>query len=119
MTSNGKLQHLSQNTSTSETPGVLQDDDFHGLPGAEFVVPGLKELREGRASECGLLVLIASPRLARLGVAIPIPDHIALPYEHQLYSLLEVTHGAGAHSYYNSLLRRIVSFASALQQVSE
>jgi hypothetical protein len=41
---------------------------------------------------------------------------LALPIEHRLYELLEATHGGGAHSYYNSLLRWMASFAHALEQ---
>jgi hypothetical protein len=61
------------------------------------------------------LVLIAGPRLRNLGIRIPERDH-PRPFEHQLYELLEERLGSGAHSYYNSLIRRIVSFARALER---
>jgi hypothetical protein len=83
------------------------------LPGEELVEQGLKDLSAGRITEEALLVLIASPRLEKLGISIP---HVAVaePYEHQLYNLLSKRLGNSAHSHYNSLVRRIVSYARAL-----
>lgn len=83
------------------------------LPGEELVTQGLKDLAAGKITEDALLVLIASPKLQRFGIVIPnvaVPE----PYEHQLYSLLSARFGNAAHSRYNSLLRRIVSYAHAL-----
>lgn len=94
----------------------LSETDLEGLPGAELVIPGLGDLRQGRVTECALLVMIASPRLKALGLDIPSRPDIVRPYEHRLYELLEDSHGLGAHSRYNSLLRRIVSFSHALEQ---
>src|SRR5262245_16346358 len=85
------------------------------LPGEELVRAGLAGLAEGRESDRALLVLIAAPRLRRLGFQIP--DRAASePYEHQLYARLNQRLDAGAHSYYNSLLRRIVSYARGLER---
>lgn len=86
-----------------------------GLPGAELVVPGMRDLREGRISEASLLVSIAAPRIRRLGFHVPDIEDVPWPYERQLYALLERTLGRGAYSRYNSLIRRIVSFSSALE----
>jgi hypothetical protein len=69
----------------------------------------------GEPTENALLVLIAAPRLRRLGFEIPDRPDIERPYEHRFYELLEATHGASAYSRYNSLLRRIVSFCRALE----
>lgn len=85
------------------------------LPGSELVETGLADLAQGRISDCALLVLIAAPRLRRLGISIP-ERTSSQPYEHQLYARLDERLGAGAHSYYNSLLRRIVSYARALER---
>lgn len=87
-----------------------------GLPGAEIVESGLRDLRAGERTESALLVLIAGPRMKRLGLEIPERSDIARPYEHALYALLEETQGDGAYSRYNSLIRRIVSFSRALEQ---
>ena len=85
------------------------------LPGEELVETGLADLAQGRVSDCSLLVLIAAPRLRRLGIQIP--DRPAShPFEHQLYARLDERLGAAAHSYYNSLIRRIVSYARSLER---
>ncbi len=95
--------------------GSLQEDHFSDLPGGEIVIRGLTDLRAGITSPESLLVLIASPRLRNLGISVPFQNPAQPPHEHQLYSLLEQTMGAGAYSYYNSLIRRMVSFAHALE----
>jgi hypothetical protein len=85
------------------------------LPGQELVEQGIADLAHDRETDFSLLVLIAAPRLKRLGIQIlerPFPR----PYEHRLYARLEDRLGGGAHSYYNSLIRRIVSYAHALER---
>ena len=80
-----------------------------------MVEQGLADLARKELSDFSLLVLIAAPRLKRLGIQVP--DHPVLrPYEHRLYERLDQRLGAGAHSYYNSLIRRIVSYARALER---
>ena len=96
-------------------PGPLREEELADLPGAELVLPGLRELRAGEPTEGALLVLIAGPRLRELGIDVPERSDIPRPYEHRLYELLEQTHGAGAYSRYGSLIRRVVSFSRALQ----
>ncbi len=76
---------------------------------------GLADLMAGQLSDAALLLLIAAPRLKRLGIQVP-TRNVAGPYEHALYTRLEQRLGNGAHSYYNSLLRRIVSYARALER---
>ncbi len=85
------------------------------LPGEELVERGLADLAQNRMTESALLVLIAAPRLRRLGLEVPQRAY-PRPYEHTLYACLEERLGAGAHSHYNSLIRRIVSYARALEQ---
>src|SRR5262245_13609685 len=85
------------------------------LPGEELVEQGLEDLAQNRRTECAWLVLVASPRLRRLGISIPASDW-PRPYEHQLYDLLEQRLGDDAHSHYNSLLRRMASYAHALER---
>jgi hypothetical protein len=84
------------------------------LPGEDLVEQGIKDLNEGRITEHALLVLIASPRLEPLGVQVP-KVSMQEPFEHQLYNLLSQRLGNEAHSQYNSLLRRIDSYAHALE----
>jgi hypothetical protein len=89
--------------------------DEAALPGEDLVKQGLADLAQDRISDCSLLVLIAAPRLRRLG--IDIPDRPSLhPHEHQLYDRLNERYGPGAHSYYNSLIRLIVSYAQSLER---
>jgi len=87
---------------------------LNGLPGQELVDQGLKDLAHDRLSESALLLLVAAPRLRRLGIDVP-PRHFDQPVEHVLYEHIEERLGLAAHSYYNSLIRRIVSFARALE----
>jgi len=85
------------------------------LPGEELVRQGLAELAQGKLTDYSLLVLIAAPQLRRLGIAVP-DAPLPGPAEHRLYERLEERLGPGAHSYYNSLLRRIVSYTRALER---
>jgi hypothetical protein len=86
---------------------------WKSLPPLLSLNPG--SLSSSRSSDCAFLVLIASPRLSRLGISIPILDW-PRPYEHQLYDRLEERMGNAAHSHYNSLLRRMDSYAHALER---
>src|ERR1044071_552415 len=85
------------------------------LPGADLVEQGLEDLANDRITEASLLVLIAGPRLRRLGIDVP-DRPSSQPHEHQLYDRLEQRLGTDAHSRYNSLIRRIVSFSRALER---
>lgn len=80
------------------------------LPGAELIDRGLRDLENGVESVESLLVSIAAPRLRALGLAVAMP--IDEP-ELRLYRRLAAEHGAGAHSRYNALLRRVVSYQRA------
>jgi hypothetical protein len=85
------------------------------LPGEDLVTQGLADLGKGLLSESALLVLVAGPRLRGLGIEVPERSRDE-PFEHVLYSLIEQRLGTGAHSCYNSLIRRIVSYAHALER---
>jgi hypothetical protein len=85
------------------------------LPGEDLVTQGLADLAKGILCESALLVLVAGPRLRGLGIEVP-ERPLEQPYEHALYSLIEERLGTGAHSHYNSLIRRIVSYAHALER---
>jgi hypothetical protein len=85
------------------------------LPGYEFVSQGLSDLAEARESEAALLVAMAAPRLRALGFDVPegggeVPSH-------RLYEVL-AREGRGAHSRYNALLARMVSFVRAAERAS-
>jgi hypothetical protein len=84
---------------------------YDDLPGAELVLPGIEDLRRGIESAPALLVSIGRARLSRLNLDLP-PTDFDQP-EHRLYALLAAEHGDAAHSRYNALLRRLVSFERA------
>jgi hypothetical protein len=87
------------------------------LPGHELVSTGLADLAAGRESEASLLVSMAAPRLRRLGFDVPV-DGMERP-AHRLYELLsEPDRDGGAHSRYNALVGRMVSFARAAGRAS-
>jgi hypothetical protein len=81
------------------------------LPGEDLIETGLHDLNEGRETAAALLVAIGSPRLRRLGFNLP--DHLPPNPEHRLYDLLASSNPNSAHSRYNSLLRKLVSFERA------
>lgn len=89
--------------------------DWAALPGGDLVRKGLEDLRAGRETQEGLLVAIGAPRLRRLGIEVPALD----APEHRLYDLLARTEPDSAHSRYNALIRRLVSFERALECESE
>jgi hypothetical protein len=80
------------------------------VPGAELVERGARDLEAGVESVESLLVSIGAPRLRRLGYVLP--ETFPSP-EHRLYELLRAKHGDAAHSRYNALVRRLVSFERA------
>jgi hypothetical protein len=87
--------------------------DIEALPGGDFIREGLQDLAAGRESAAALLVAVGAPRLRRAGLQIP-----SLPFdraEHRLYELLSREHADSAHSRYNALIRRLVSFERACE----
>lgn len=71
---------------------------------------GAEDLDAGHESVEALLVSIGAPRLRTVGIELSTP--IASP-EHKLYALLANEKGDAAHSAYNALIRRLVSFERA------
>jgi hypothetical protein len=95
----------------------LQDNAlelFEGLPGEALVRKGLDDLAAGKETIESLLVFIGAPRLRLM--KIPIPKSPNGDSDKRLYALLCVSHGRGAHSQYNSLLRQLGSFERALER---
>lgn len=89
---------------------------YDDLPGAELVLPGIEDLRRSVESVPALLVAIGHPRLSRLDLDLP-ANGFDQP-EDRLYALLAAEHGDAAHSRYNALIRRLVSFERAATCVS-
>lgn len=79
-------------------------------PGSDLIEEGLDDLSRGVQSVAALLVSIGAPRLQRLGFQVPNP--IPFP-EHRLYERLSAADPDAAHSRYNALIRRLVSFERA------
>lgn len=82
------------------------------LPGEDLVRAGIEDLDRGVETLEALLVSIGAPRLRRLGLAVP--EALAFP-ERRLYELLSQDDPDGAHSRYNALIRRLVSYARAAE----
>jgi hypothetical protein len=86
-------------------------EQYKGLPGGDLVAEGLRDMAAGRETAVSLLVAIGAPRLRSLGIAVPATG--ALP-EHRLYALLARERPDSAHSRYNALVARLVSFERAM-----
>ena len=86
------------------------------LPGSDLIEAGLADLREGRETIAALLVAIGAPRLRLAGLDVPKTEW-AYP-EHRLYDLLAKDDSDSAHSRYNALIRRLVSYERAAECVS-
>lgn len=82
-------------------------------PGEDIVNQGLEDLALQIETIPALLVLIGAPRLRRLGLNVP-ETGIESP-EHRLYEILNADNSDAAHSRYNSLIRKLVSYERALE----
>lgn len=87
------------------------------LPGADLIEAGLEDLRDGRETVAALLVAIGAPRLRQIGIELP--DNLPKTPEHRLYDLLAKDDSDSAHSRYNALIRRLVSYERAAECVSQ
>lgn len=85
-------------------------------PGEDIIMQGLADLSEGLETLPALLVSIGAPRLRRAGFEIP--SSVFPSPEHRLYELLKNDDPDAAHSRYNALIRRLVSFERATECAS-
>jgi hypothetical protein len=87
------------------------------LPANDLIRTGLVDLENQRETVAALLVAIGAPRLRALGLTLP----SALPSnpEHRLYDLLSASDSDSAHSRYNALIRKLVSFQRAFECVKK
>lgn len=85
------------------------------LPGADLVAAGLRDLEAQGVTIEALLVLIASPRLTAAGIQVPESTIDPAVAGLELYRLLGEEYGTEAHSRYNVLIQRLVSFECALE----
>jgi len=88
----------------------------NGLPGADLIDAGLQDLRVGRETIEALLVAIGAARLRRIG--LDLPEELPENPEHRLYHLLAKDDSDSAHSRYNALIRRLVSYERAAECVN-
>jgi hypothetical protein len=82
-------------------------------PGEDLIDKGLADLDLGKESIASLLVSIGAPRLKRSGIKISAV--LFEDPEHRLYSILRAENPDNAHSQYNALIRKLVSFERALE----
>jgi len=87
--------------------------DLSAFPGGDLVQEGLADLARGAETVPSLLVSIGAPRLRRIG--LPVPGTVIPSPEHRLYERLAETDPDSAHSRYNALVRRLVSFEDAAE----
>jgi hypothetical protein len=88
---------------------------MNDLPGAELVLKGLTDARQGLSTVESCLVWIASIRLREHNLlGDDMPERPA-ECERILYKLLQAN-GGNAYGRYNSLKRRLTSFLHALDQ---
>lgn len=93
----------------------MPENPLKQLPGAEIVLPGLADLRAGRHSINANAVQTAAPRLRRAGLDVAPPSG-DVPAAHLLYHQLHHDLGDAAHSRYNAIISRVVSFAIAAKR---
>jgi hypothetical protein len=82
------------------------------LPGNDLIVTGIEDLLHQRRTIPALLVAIGAPKLRSLGLEVP--ENLPSTPEHRLYDLLSDSDPDSAHSKYNALIRRLVSFERAM-----
>jgi hypothetical protein len=85
------------------------------LPGEEIVRAGIADLKAGRDTVEANAVLMAAVRLRAAGEEVP-PAARDQPAAHRLYDQLAREDSRGAHSRYNAILRRVISFARARER---
>ncbi len=88
---------------------------YDALPGGDLIEKGLSDLVAGRETVESLLVSIGAARLKAAGV--PVPEAGFDQPERRLYEILAREDQDSAHSRYNALLRKLVSFEAAAECV--
>jgi hypothetical protein len=87
--------------------------NLEAFPGGALIESGLADLARGVESVPALLVSIGAPRLRRMGLAVP--ERVIESPERRLYDRLAESDADSAHSRYNALVRRLVSFENAAE----
>ena len=92
---------------------MTTDESIGGLPGESLVRQGLADIAAGRHTVQACVIAIARSRFTRAGLLPATASATHDEPERELYRLLR-EQGGDAYSRYNSLLRELVSFESAL-----
>lgn len=88
--------------------------NLNELPGADLILPGVDDLRDGKAYTVGaLLIAIAATRLSDAGLEFDKSCIVSEP-ELTLYAQLE-SEREDPYPYYNALLDSLGSFCNALE----
>lgn len=87
-----------------------------GIPGEELVAAGVEALGRGERDVEALLVAVGAPRLRTLGIRVPDAGRLPTHPELALYLAIGRRHPDDAHSRYNALIRRLVSFERELER---
>lgn len=90
--------------------------NFRTLPGGDLIEGGIEDLTRGIESPEALLVAIGAQRLRRVGIFVP--NHPFHSPELRLYQNLSKPDPDRAHTCYNALIRRLVSFERAAECAS-
>jgi hypothetical protein len=85
------------------------------LPAHDLIAAGIRDLQERRETFAALLVSIGAPKLRSLGLKVP--NTAVTSPEDRLYDLLAIDNPDSAHSKYNALIRKQVSFERELARV--
>ena len=85
------------------------------LPGADLVAKGIDDLRRGELTVEALLVAVGALRLRSVGLEIPAMPALSESPELALYAAVCASEADDAHSRYNALIRRLVSFERAME----
>jgi hypothetical protein len=91
------------------------EEELAPMPGSEIVVAGLEDLEASRDTANASAVLMASARLRAAGIDVP-DATTSRPPAHLLYEHLATAEPRGAHSRYNAIQRRVISFARAVER---
>ena len=91
---------------------MYNETQMDSLPASDLIKTGILDLQSQLETIPALLVAIGAPKLRSLGVTVP--SYLPLNPEHRLYDLLCLTGSDAAHSKYNALIRKLVSFERAL-----
>lgn len=105
---------------TATIEAMLSASEIERLPGGDIVRQGLIDLADGRETVEAAAVAMASRRLSGLGFSVPtLATDTGQPAAHRLYGMLAHELGNGAHSRYNAIVRRLVSFVRIAERETE